>query len=55
MSVYIKKLLGILANKFYMKFALKISLSSYAIYQSAREDHLNIRDNYIQALLKKSK
>ena len=53
--VCVKKLPSILAKKLYMRFALKIPLSSYAICQLARESYLNVRDNYIQAMLRRSK
>lgn len=34
-----------------MRFALKTPLSSHAMRQLAREGHLNVWDNYIQAML----
>ena len=37
-----------------MRFALKTPLSSHAIRQLAREGHLNVWSNYIQAMLKRS-
>lgn len=41
-----------LVKKFYIRFVLKISLSYYIIYLLTRKIHLNIWDNYIQAILK---
>lgn len=55
LSVYIKKLSCIPAKKLYMRFAFKIPLSSYTICQLARKSHLNIWDNYIQAMLRGNK
>ncbi len=49
-----KKQSSIMEKKLHVKFALKTSLSSHAICQLAREDHLNIQDNYIQTMLRKS-
>ena len=45
---------SILAKKLHVRFVLKTPLSNYAIRQLAREGHLNIQDNYIQAILRES-
>lgn len=54
MSVCIKKLLYTLAKKLHVRFAFKILLSSHTIPQLVRKNHLNIQDNYIQAILRGS-
>lgn len=53
--VYVKKVPCILVKKRYVRFTIKTLLSSHAMHQLAREDHLNIQDNYIQAILRGNK
>ena len=54
LSVCVKKLPSTPAKKLHVRFALKTPLSSHAMRQLAREGHLNVRDNYIQAMLRGS-
>lgn len=42
-------------KKVYMEFTLKTFLSSNNIYQLTRENHFNIQENYISAMLRENK
>ena len=55
LSIFVKKLPSTLAKELNVRFVIKIPLSSYAMRQWARKGYLNVRDNYIQAMLRWSK
>lgn len=54
-SICTKKLPNTSAKKFYVRFVVRTILSSHAICQLAGENHLNVRNNCIQAILRESK
>lgn len=43
-----------LIKKLHIRFVLKVPLSNHAIHQFVRKSDLNVRYNYIQAILRDS-
>lgn len=51
----LEKTLLIYTKKFHIKFIPKILLLNYTIYQFVKKSHLDIKDSYIQVILKVNK